>query len=133
MEERVSFEDAIFRHLLNIGDLSTRTFETTTGAWQKNALNFYQSVMTLEKMVSTYLSPKYWKKRNKIIKDNQENYKRARENGTSEYFVYPSRYQYVVMTTKVANDILSEILIELRARGLLIPESFEVSAKSFEG
>lgn len=118
----ISFEGVIFHQLLRTSALSQRLFYLATSEWQANALNYYFSVKTLEAIVAPYLDEDYFKYVKELTNKAVEKYNELKKNEQTD-LTKTSKYQYVLDTVNLSNDILKAITNKLKEAGLLIPPS----------
>jgi len=119
---KVDFESFISIHLSRIGFLSSKLFETTSGTnWQKNALNYYFAIKSLQASIAPYLDDDFDKKVYNICEKTTKRYNKRHEK-KKEKSIKKGRYYDVKDTIEVANSILTLITTNLKDRGLLLSE-----------
>lgn len=121
----IQFEQVIFYHLLKLTNMSLRLFETPTSTWQRNVINYYHGVKSLESLVYPYLGDGYEKELEEIKKGSEEKYKDIETNKGSS-LTKPTKYQEMNITIEYSNSLLRIITIKLKEAGLLIPGSVGV-------
>lgn len=121
----IQFEQVIFFHLLKLTNMSLRLFETATSTWQRNVINYYHGVKSLESIVFPYLGEKYEEESEEMRKESEKNYKDIKTVESSS-LTKPTKYQEMNVTIEYSNSLLRLITVKLKEAGLLIPGSVGV-------
>jgi len=124
---QITFEQVIFSQLMRIGFLSSNIFETASGEWQRNALNYFYAVKGLEAMVAPYFDDKYQNTLNDIEIEAKAKYSKLQEI-EENVLTKPSKFYHVISTIDITNKILKLITEHLKQMGLLISPSVALVA-----
>ena len=125
---KVTFEEVTYRQMMNIAEASLKIYEYANTGWQKNALNYYYGVITLQSFVEPYIDTDEYKKEiNTILSDGQKKYKILKKNESKDLIKY-GRHQYVNLTVTVGAKILKTLMKRLADEALLIPRAIQANA-----
>lgn len=127
---KVTAEDVFFRALLNITQLSTNIYGTTTTDWQRNALNYEAAVNTLEALAGPFLDDDYFECVDEMRRIARDYYIRRKQGFNKRQLVKNGRDLEVKITLKVANARLSLIQDLLHARGIFFGKTYQALAVS---
>lgn len=126
---KVTFEEVVYRQMMNIAEASLKIYEYANTGWQKNALNYYYGVITLQSFVEPYIdNDQYQKDIKKIIEDGQAQYQILKSNESKDLIKY-GRHQYVNLTVTVGAKILKTLMKRLADEALLIPRAIQANAE----
>ena len=129
---KVTFEEVVYRQLMNIGEASLKIYDYANTNWQKNALNYYYGVLTLKSMVEPYITGEgYEKEIEDILKEGQKKYHLLKKNEKKDLIKY-GRHQYVNLTISIGSKILKVLMKHLADEALLIPRAIQANAQSRE-
>lgn len=120
----IGFEQVVFYHLLKLADMSLRLFEVVGSTWQRNVLNYYQGVKSLESLIFPYLGEDYERNAEELRKEAERKYSQI--NKDKDVFMKPTKYEEMNITIEYSNNLLRLITLKLKEAGLLIPASTEV-------
>ena len=132
---KVTFEEVVYRQMMNIAEASLKIYEYANTGWQKNALNYYYGVITLQSFVEPYIdTEEYQKEITEILSDGQKKYKILKRNESKDLIKY-GRHQYVNLTVTVGAKILKTLMKRLADEALLIPRAIQANAdnKNMDG
>jgi len=132
---KVTFEEVVYRQMMNIAEASLKIYEYANTGWQKNALNYYYGVITLQSFVEPYIDSKeYQMEIAEILSDGQKKYKILKRNESKDLIKY-GRHQYVNLTVSVGAKILKTLMKRLADEALLIPRAIQANAdnKNMDG
>lgn len=125
---KVTFEEVVYRQMMNIAESSLKIYEYANTGWQKNALNYYYGVLTLQSFVEPYIkNEEYTKEIDKIIANGQKQYNILKKNESRDLIRY-GRHQYVNLTVSVGAKILKVLMQNLADEALLIPRAIQANA-----
>lgn len=129
---KVTFEEVVYRQMMNIAEASLKIYEYANTGWQKNALNYYYGVITLQSFVEPYIdNEKYQKDIKEIIEEGQKQYQILKKNESKDLIKY-GRHQYVNLTVTVGAKILKTLMKRLADEALLIPRAIQANAEDRE-
>lgn len=129
---KVTFEEVVYRQMMNIAESSLKIYEYANTGWQKNALNYYYGVLTLQSFVEPYIrNDDYTSEIEKIISDGQNQYDILKKNEKRDLIRY-GRHQYVNLTVSVGAKILKVLMQNLADEALLIPRAIQANADTRE-
>lgn len=129
---KVTFEEVVYRQMMNIAESSLKIYEYANTGWQKNALNYYYGVLTLQSFVEPYIkNDEYTKEIDKIIANGKKQYNILKKNESRDLIRY-GRHQYVNLTVSVGAKILKVLMQNLADEALLIPRAIQANAESRE-
>jgi len=120
----IQFEQVIFFHLLKLTNMSLRLFETITSTWQRNVINYYHGVKSLESLVYAYLGGKYDEESEDERRKAEEKYNKIKTG--KSLLTKPTKYEEMNITIEYSNHLLRLITTKLKEVGLLIPGSIAV-------
>jgi hypothetical protein len=125
---KVTFEEVVYRQMMNIAEASLKIYEYANTGWQKNALNYYYGVITLQSFVEPYIDTnEYQKEITEILADGRKKYKILKQNESKDLIKY-GRHQYVNLTVTVGAKILKTLMKRLADEALLIPRAIQANA-----
>jgi hypothetical protein len=129
---KVTFEEVAYRQMMNLAEASLKIYDYANTNWQKNALNYYYGVMTLQALVEPYINTEaYQKEVSEVILEGRRKYMLLKKNESKDLIKY-GRHQYVNLTVSVGSKILKIIMLRLADEALLIPRAIQASAKTDE-
>ena len=129
---KVTFEEVVYRQMMNIAEASLKIYEYANTGWQKNALNYYYGVITLQSFVEPYIdNDKYQAEIKAIITEGQKQYQILKQNESKDLIKY-GRHQYVNLTVTVGAKILKTLMKRLADEALLIPRAIQANAEDRE-
>lgn len=123
----VSFENVIYIQLLKVGNLSLKLYEIPSGNWQRNVINYFYSIKSLEALIFPYLNEDdYYKTEVDIaVKEAREKYRKLKKKGN--VLTKVSKYDEMNLTIELSNTLLSLMTEKLKKKGLLIPNSMGIT------
>jgi hypothetical protein len=129
---KVTFEEVVYRQMMNIAEASLKIYEYANTGWQKNALNYYYGILTLQSFVEPYIKDeKYKQEIDEIISNGQKQYDILKRNETKDLIRY-GRHQYVNLTVSIGAKILKVLMQHLADEALLIPRAIQANADTRE-
>ncbi len=122
---QVTAEEVFFRAMLNISQLATNIYSTTTTEWQRNALNFEQAINTLEALAAPFLSEDYDTAVREARTKYREIYRRRKQEMTKPQLVKAGHDLEVKLTLKIANMRLRLIQEDLHTAGIFFSRTYQ--------
>lgn len=122
---QVTAEEVFFRAMLNISQLATNIYTSTSTEWQRNALNFEQAVNTLEALAAPFLSEDY----DRAVREASETYRKLfldrKQKMSKPQLVKAGHDLEVKLTLKIANMRLRRIQEDLHTAGIFISRTYQ--------
>ena len=123
---QITAEEVLFRSMLNAAQVATSIYTSTSTEWQRNALNYEQTINNLEALVSPFLGKVYRAKVLQLKRDALQELNDAKDRSTKQQLVRAGHDREVKLTIKVANEKLKLIQAALHDSGILFSRSYQI-------
>lgn len=124
---KVTAEEVFFRALLNITQLATNIYGTTTTDWQRNALNYEAAINELEALAGPFLGEDFFQRVDAMQELAEAYYTEWQQNTPKQQLVKSGRDMEVKLTLEVANSKLALIQDVLHAKGIFFGRTYQAT------
>ena len=124
---KVTAEEVFFRALLNITQLATNIYGTTTTDWQRNALNYEAAINELEALAGPFLGEDFFDRVDEMQRLAEEYYLEWQKSTPKQQLVKSGRDMEVKLTLEVANSKLALIQDVLHAKGIFFGRTYQAT------
>lgn len=124
---KVTAEEVFFRALLNITQLATNIYGTTTTDWQRNALNYEAAINELEALAGPFLGEDFFQRVDAMQELAEAYYTEWQQNTPKQQLVKSGRDMEVKLTIEVANSKLALIQDVLHAKGIFFGRTYQAT------
>lgn len=124
---KVTAEEVFFRALLNITQLATNIYGTTTTDWQRNALNYEAAINELEALAGPFLGEDFFERVDAMQALAEDYYLDWQKSTPKQQLVKSGRDMEVKLTLEVANSKLALIQDVLHAKGIFFGRTYQAT------